>query len=222
MVTGRLYCCINVIIDDTLRGCTSLIDSIINHPTQVGYATNKLEFFRYLSEHDDINLPDYTTSLDEAISWVPNGAVVARTRLTGHSGEGIVLMTEDNPGGFVRAPLYTRYIKKQDEFRVHVVNNEVIDVQRKALSSEAVREDVDWRIRNHAGGFIYAREGVDLPDVAKEQALRVIRRCGLDFGAVDLIYNRRQDKYYVLEVNTAPGLTGTTLTNYTNAMRGFI
>jgi D-alanine-D-alanine ligase-like ATP-grasp enzyme len=41
----------------------------------------------------------------------------------------------------------------------------------------------------------------------------------LDFGAVDVIYNRAQDKAYVLEVNTAPGLEGSTLDNYVEAIQ---
>jgi hypothetical protein len=39
----------------------------------------------------------------------------------------------------------------------------------------------------------------------------------LDFGAVDLIWNENQNVVYVLEVNTAPGMEGTTLENYCDA-----
>ena len=49
-----------------------------------------------------------------------------------------------------------------------------------------------------------------------------IKVLGLDFGAVDIIYNKQEDKWYVLEVNTAPGIYGTTLDKYVNAiMRAF-
>jgi D-alanine-D-alanine ligase-like ATP-grasp enzyme len=41
----------------------------------------------------------------------------------------------------------------------------------------------------------------------------------LDFGAADVIYNAQQDRAYSLEVNSAPGIMGTTLVNYTNALR---
>jgi D-alanine-D-alanine ligase-like ATP-grasp enzyme len=36
----------------------------------------------------------------------------------------------------------------------------------------------------------------------------------LDFGAVDIIYNAKRNECYVLEVNTAPGLEGTTVEKY--------
>jgi glutathione synthase/RimK-type ligase-like ATP-grasp enzyme len=48
--------------------------------------------------------------------------------------------------------------------------------------------------------------------------LAAVSALGLDFGAVDIIWNEREDKCYVLEVNTAPGLQGSTLENYANAI----
>ena len=41
---------------------------------------------------------------------------------------------------------------------------------------------------------------------------------GLKFGAVDLIWNELENKSYVLEINTAPGLTGATLEKYAQAI----
>jgi glutathione synthase/RimK-type ligase-like ATP-grasp enzyme len=207
-------------LPDTVMRC-----NVINAPNAVGRATNKRSFFNHLNDYrSTINLPDFTTSHEEAIRRVASGQVmVARTVLQGHSGRGIVLMERDHPENFVEAPLYTNYIKKVDEYRVHVVNNRVIDVQRKALSSEAAaRGDANFCVRNHANGFIYARSDVNIPDSAKDMAKEVIRVLGLDFGAVDIIYNRHYNRYYVLEVNTAPGLEGTTLTNYINAFREFV
>ena len=37
---------------------------------------------------------------------------------------------------------------------------------------------------------------------------------GLTFGSVDVIYNEHRDKAYVLEVNTASGLSGETVDDY--------
>jgi D-alanine-D-alanine ligase-like ATP-grasp enzyme len=37
---------------------------------------------------------------------------------------------------------------------------------------------------------------------------------GLDFGAVDVIWNAQKEKPYVLEINTAPGLEGQTIADY--------
>ncbi len=67
--------------------------------------------------------------------------------------------------------------------------------------------------------FVFARGGVEAPEDVKTQAIEAIRALGLAFGAVDVIWNEKQQKAYVLEVNTAPGLCGQTLEDYANAMQ---
>lgn len=193
---------------------------VINKPSQVNICTNKLQFFQYISvgveEGLEIIIPDWTTNPEQVLKWVADGHVVcARTILNGHSAQGLVLI--EKPENFVKAPLYTLYVPKKHEFRVHVVAGKVIDVQRKAKKNDA--EKVDWRIRNLANGFIYAREGFDVPESVKSQALLAIAAVGLDFGAVDIIWNEKHDKAYVLEINTAPGLMGTTLELYSEAFK---
>ena len=49
-------------------------------------------------------------------------------------------------------------------------------------------------------------------------AEHAVEALGLDFGAVDIMYH--ENTFYVLEVNTAPGLTRTrTLEAYANEIR---
>ena len=55
-------------------------------------------------------------------------------------------------------------------------------------------------------------------DESKKAAVDVINYFELEFGAVDLI-ETESGKTFVLEVNTAPGLEGTTLTKYGDAFR---
>ena len=143
-----------------------------------------------------------------------NYPVVARTILRGHSGNGIVMLSSNQDQ--VNAPLFTQYVKKKDEYRVHVFKEKPFFVQRKARKSSV--ETPNWQIRNLAGGFIYARQELDVPECVEDVALKVFERTGLDFGAVDIIYNERENQFYVLEVNTAPGLEGTTLQKYAEAI----
>jgi glutathione synthase/RimK-type ligase-like ATP-grasp enzyme len=113
--------------------------------------------------------------------------------------------------------LYVEYIKKKEEYRVHVAFGHIIDVQRKGRNRDVPDEDVNWQVRNHGNGFIYMRGGVDIPDCCRSLALAAVESLGLDFGAVDVIWNEHEDRWYVLEVNTAPGLSGTTLEKYADA-----
>lgn len=191
---------------------------VINSPDKVKNASNKLNFFKMMPE--DIVVP-WTTDFNKAVEWTREGDVCARTILNGHSAAGLVMMKQGQPDTFVKAPLFTKYVKKSDEFRVHVLNGKVIDVQRKALNRELLGErEADWQIRNLANGFVYARNDIDVPAGVEAVAVKAVVACGLDFGAVDVIYSKRSEKALVLEVNTAPGLSGTTLEKYTEAFKG--
>jgi len=116
--------------------------------------------------------------------------------------------------------LYVLYVKKKDEYRVHVFNGKSIDVQRKARRLDC--EEPNWRVRNYDNGFIYARDGLVAPSSVTEVAVKAMGKTKLNFGAVDVLFNDKKDRAVVLEVNTAPGLVGTTLTNYIGAFREFL
>lgn len=208
-------------------GCSQLPADILqcnvfNQPIAVAMAANKLATFKKFQEWNDyngydnkpdINFPRYTVDRLVAGQWLDqNKTVVIRHKLSGHSGEGIEIL--HGAGELTQAPLYVQYVKKLHEYRVHVLHEDVVDVQRKARSKDVPEGQVDWKVRNHANGFIYAREGFETPDSVKLQAILAIEALGLDFGAVDIIWNDHEQKPYVLEVNTAPGLTGQTLQGY--------
>lgn len=205
-------------------GCSSLPPEVmkcrvINNPAAVALAANKLHAFRAMDEL--VNIPEFTTDRATAEGWINDGGVcVCRQKLTGHSGEGIVIA--ENLDEMVNAPLYVKYIKKNQEYRVHVFNGEVMDVQRKARKADVPDDAVNWQVRNLAGGFIFAREGFEPPAMALEESVAAVDALGLDFGAVDVIYNDREGQAYVIEVNCAPGLTGTTLDNYAAAIGGVL
>jgi len=194
---------------------------VLNTQEAVGKCANKLSFFELVKvSKDGPRVPRWTTSSKEAISWITEKVtIVARKVLNGSSGEGIHFMTFDDPESFVDAPLYTEYVKKKDEYRVHFCAGEIIDYQRKALRSDRRAETVDWRIRNLDSGFVFVRDSVKLPDDVRVQAEKAIKISGLDFGAIDLIYNEKEGHGYVLEINTAPGLQGETVTSYATALK---
>lgn len=193
--------------------------NILNHPSAVNNAACKLRCFEILSEQG-VSIPEYTISKETALQWARDGdLIVCRTKLRGHSGEGIILWEYVEGANIPDAKLYVKYIKKQDEFRVHVFKDKVLDIQQKKRKKDVPNEEVNWKVRNRGNGFIYAREGVVLPESVRSLACDSIRSLSLDFGAVDIIHNKKQDKYYVLEVNTAPGLYGTTLENYLAAFK---
>ncbi len=180
-----------------------------------GIASNKLHTFNAL-KGQPYCLP-FVTTKEEAARWFEKEGtkVVCRTLLTAHSGKGIVIA--ETKEQLVKAPLYTLYIPKKDEYRVHVAFGEVIHVQRKARKLEVPIEKVNWLIRNHENGFIFQQEGFVAPQCVLEAAIDSVARCELDFGGVDVCFNEKQGKAYVLEINTAPGIEGTTVEKYKEA-----
>lgn len=197
---------------------------VINRPEATSEATDKLRFFQKV--RDVVDIPQFTVDPDEAKKWYDEGVIVfGRAKLRASGGDGIFVMdkSEEENYPFRKAgfPLYVKYIPKKDEYRVHFVNGQIIDFQRKALRSDANPEETNWKVRNLANGFVFIRSDVELPPSVKEQAEKVIAALSLDFGAIDIIYNEKRQRSYVLEVNTAPGLMGTTLENYATAFEAY-
>lgn len=187
----------------------------------IRFATNKLNFFQKMQDEGQQDLiPQFWTRMED----IPDEAfpIVCRTELAGHSGAGIVM--SNDRAALVRAPLYVKYIPKQQEYRVHVGHRRgesiIIAVQRKARNRDVPDGEVNWRVRNHANGFIFVRNGFEAPQAVIDGAKEALRISNLDFGAVDVIWNERQQRAYVLEINTAPGLEGQTIEDYANFFRG--
>jgi len=192
----------------------------LNHHIAIALACNKLKTFQKLEALDFTHLPIWSDNRNTIYNiWEghQNCNVYCRTSLTGHSGSGIVIAT--NSYELVDAPLYTIQTKHKYEFRVHVFKGQVIDIQQKKKKEGVIANSA---IRNHANGYIYARSDITVPDIITEASLKAVEYLGLDFGAVDIGYRERDNKAFVFEVNTAPGLVGTTLVKYTNAFNNYL
>jgi hypothetical protein len=203
---------------DLSKYVLSNTERVYNPPDKVAVAINKLSCLQVLLEAG-VTIPPFTTNRTEALVWINEGKeVVERHLLRGSGGEGINIR---NDVRHVRtAPLYTMYVKKKHEYRVHIIAGQVADVQRKGKRSGATI--ANWKIRNLDAGFIFLRSGVDAPQQVIDQAVLAMQALDLDFGAVDVIFNAHEDKAYVLEVNTACGLEGTTLEMYADGLKSMI
>ena len=189
---------------------------IINYPDNVQMASNKLLSFRMWERCQLPHVP-FTQSIEEARGWSRKGkSVVCRTLLRASGGRGIVLA--ETEAEIVDAPLYTKYLNSSSEWRVHVFGDECILVQRKVRNPELPVDTINWKIRNHLNGFIFQQNNPDVPPVLLQTALSAVFALGLHFGAVDLLYRGKENKAYILEVNCAPNLEGSSVEKYTNAI----
>lgn len=206
----------------------------LNSPLCVKAVSNKLFWFKHLKNLSETHpnarvprVPNWTEARGQAFLWnQEDKTVVCRTVLNGHSGEGIVIRTPEDLVPLPDAPLYVEYIPKDAEYRIHIFNGEVIDVQRKVRDPN--REPSDWKVRSHDNGFIFTRNDTEgrshkdtVPKDVLDQSLAALACSGLVFAACDVIWNKKREKAYVLELNSAPGCEGETVNVYRDAIRKY-
>ena len=197
---------------------------ILNKPAAVNVASNKLTALQAL-RNAGVAVPEFTTDFGAARQWLRGGyTVVERHELRGNSGEGIRIVNLDDTemaNDLQTAPLYTKFIPKSNEFRVHVFRGKVIDyIEKKKLTTDRRPANFNKYVSSINCGWVFSRTDVrDMPEV-RAIALKAVAALGLDFGAVDIVFENGMP--FVLEVNTAPGLSGTTLVNYANAFRQYM
>jgi hypothetical protein len=139
-------------------------------------------------------------------NWTP-GILLAR-KMQHTQGKDIKLILEPwqleaaHAGG---SDFFTPYIPSRREFRVWSYRNRHLGTYEKIL-----RRPGDWKRigRNYKNGFDFS--GLDndaVPQALKDTSRDALRGLGLDFGAVDIIEDMNGN-YVVLEVNSAPGVSG--------------
>ena len=188
----------------------------LNHPTFVEKAINKQRAFECF-KLKGVSIPPVTTSYEEAITWFSqkNAAVVQRQLLTSNSGKGIKLALTSEELEKEKTKLYVKYIPKSAEYRVHIFQENVIDIQEKRKKNGwKENEKYSSKIRSHKNGWVFCRDNIAIPEKCLEEAIKAVASLNLDFGAVDVIYNTYKDTAYVLEVNTSPGIEGETMFSY--------
>lgn len=187
---------------------TAILANTLNMPANVLRAVDKKLTYEHLHRWG-VRVPDFTETLSTALQWLSKGhTVVCRLVTDGKAGEGVQVIGPDdikNKGlDFPHAPLYTKYVNKTYEYRVHVAFGEVIHVRKKVKPAGGVKGDP--RVASHLSGWLFIKDGFTPPPDALRQAIKAVAALGLDFGAVDILYSQPEDKAFVCEVNTAPGL----------------
>ncbi len=192
----------------------------LNKPRCTSIASDKIATFRILQRDESRYIPTLVWTTDKPLAQDMLNAgykVYVRHLTRASSGRGIKII---EPGmALPDAPLYTKHFKKHKEYRVHVgikPNGErsVIHIQqkRKRIGFESNTSG----IRNYDNGWVFACNNVDpLTAEQLDVAIQGVAALGLNFGAVDLLMDR-QGNVVICEINTAPGLEGTTLEKYVN------
>jgi len=126
---------------------------------------------------------------------------------------------QETPIQLPYAPLYTKYVDKEGEFRVHVGGGQAIHTQMKLRKDGTEPKEV-W---NHDNGYTFTskldgRIDPSILSMVTNEGVKAVAALGLDFGAVDIAWSNSVP--LVLEVNTAPGIEEPTLSKYVSYIRG--
>lgn len=194
-----------------IRGCR-----VINKAEAVNRAVNKQRTFEALKAAN-VPTPDWTSDRAVAQGWADQGTpLVARTKLEGKDGDGIILLKELRTDWFGRtltlpdAKIYTKFIQAREEYRVNVCTGRTVGVQKKVPIGNNPNNDI--KTGGNGYGFHLLAES-EIPHGIRPVARAAVAALGLDFGGVDLIVGV-DGNAYVLEVNTAPELTPSMVAGY--------
>jgi len=188
----------------------------LNPPEVTKVFSNKLSFFRHVEkkfENDPYPCPEWTTDPEVAKNWP---VTVARHVIDGSGGEGIELVEVGQE--IPKAPLYTKYQKKTSEYRVHVFKVqgafEIRHIQKKVAKDNG--EEHNFKIRNLENGFVFQQNNFETPEAVTKLSTEFMKDYfpEIDFVALDVIYSKKENRAFVLEGNTAPGLQGKTVEIY--------
>jgi glutathione synthase/RimK-type ligase-like ATP-grasp enzyme len=184
---------------------------IINSPNNIKIASNKLLSFLHF-KRENILTPNFAINKYSAANL--SRPIYVRHNLHGHSGDGIEIIKEGD--GLPEAHLYVEGIQKEKEYRVHVFGDGAIKFSRKIARKTA--EYHDEYVWSHNNGYYFNKVKNNIE--AGKVAIEAVKSLGLIFGAADVILFN--EKYYVLEVNTAPGMQNGTIEAYKNKLLEYI
>jgi len=95
-----------------------------------------------------------------------------------------------------------KYIEKRKEYRVHILGNYKTIVNVKIPKKDEEQDDIIW---SHNKGWIHIEYLGEFREKLIKIAKDVLKILKYDFGAVDIILGE-DGHFYVLEINSAPGL----------------
>lgn len=178
----------------------------LNVPSSIALASNKA-ISRMVLEDSGVAVP--RTWFDRFSAVLP---VIARPPYH-HAGkkfflvENVAQMLELKSKENLSDWYFSEIFPKTHEYRVHCAHGKVLMISQKVLlegelrANQAVTEQ-SWP----------ALKWSEFNPVVCEESLKAIEVLGLDYGAVDIMYNSKDNSVAICEVNTSPSIS----TNYSS------
>ncbi len=173
---------------------------ILNAPYAVQHNSNKPEALKKM-KYDGVTVPElYTT---------PTFPCVGRTKRH-KKGEGFWLCNSKTEYDIAKqqgADYFIQYIPVKTEYRVHVFDNEIIDIRKKCLSNN-FEGTPNYIVRTLGNGWMFkeCNHNHNIPPNILDMCKDAVASTGLTFGAVDLVLSD-SNEWVVLEANSSPGIS---------------
>lgn len=205
----------DVIINWGASAIPSGLPVTLNYPDAVRKAVSKHKTYQALNMAE-VPTVEWTTSAALVSEWINSGSVVFHRAVDhGARGVGITVITDASDtipeGGY-----FTKKIRGR-EFRVYQVGNVTTSILEKRRRNGV---DAHPHIKSHGNGYVFCREyRAPIPrEHIQETCCEALKALRLDFAGLDVILTR-DNKVHVLEINSAPGITGTALGEFCSAIQ---
>lgn len=193
-------------------------------------ATEQLQRFQDVG----LRIPEWTTDLNTAISWLRSGATVLGRREDHTQGRDIRIQTGTFPnrGTYLRwrtrSEWWCKFVPSTSEWRIHVFDGRVIARGMKTIPDIIARREPNLTtpVRSRRNGW-FLDHSIDPPSALRDAGRAAIAATGYLYGAVDMLVTSSPtapdlNDIVVLEANRLPAMDDYTRAAYATAIRRYI
>lgn len=177
-------------------------DTMYNNTSFIGMCINKLLTSRFM-ESNNINSPIFHSESDRNITY----PCLIRTVLTGHGGEGIHIIhneEEFNNVGF-SGFYWTPFVRLSSEYRVLIFDGVPFKIFKK-VRADGLEPD-EYPIRNIDRGYHFSVRELDkFPNMLYYIQNHISTLLTTGFYGLDIGKIQDSEEFFVLELNSAPGM----------------
>lgn len=194
-------------------GCSAPVgvkDTAYNPASFVSLCADKLRFSKVMSANG-VYSPEYHREVPGDYS----SPIMIRSTLWSSKGRGITVVDNEDAfrQAFSQGFFWTPFISLQFELRVHILGGQICKIFRKQLQSE---EDRAYPIRNNQSCHFALRDNSEYPKLGEfVDTLWQIPEVSVGkFCTLDVAWDARVKKYFLIEMNSGSGLNDNTAVLY--------
>jgi RimK-like ATP-grasp domain len=180
------------------KGEKPSLNAKVNHWDKVG------ALFQFI--RNGINAPYPHVDFEDYVNMDKGQIILARNSHHSKGKDIVVCETLERARDLAKVKdFFVKWIPTETEYRMWGFRGRLLGVYEKVFKGP---REYQGYMRNHRFGFRFERrDDLRHNEEYKKLVTNALKALDLDFGAVDIILGR-DAKLYVLEVNTAPAITG--------------